>query len=58
MSNGQTLWSAMRGLLDRAFERLERAQLKDAERSVAGAANEREVSQRVHRLEAPDTPLN
>ena len=49
MSN---VFDAVRGLIDRLFENLERQQLKDVERSVAGAANEREVSQRVHRLEA------
>lgn len=48
---------AVRGLLDRLFESLERAKLKDLERSIARAANEREVSQRVHRLEAGEAPL-
>jgi hypothetical protein len=48
----------LRGLVDRLFESLERSQLKDLERSIARAANEREVSQRVHRLEAGDTPFN
>ena len=47
----------VRGLLDRLFETLERAKLKDLERSVAQAANEREVSQRVHKLEAGEGPL-
>lgn len=49
---------ALRGLIDRLFESLERSQLKDLERSIARAANEREVSQRVHRLEAGDSPFN
>lgn len=49
---------ALRGLIDRLFESLERSQLKDLERSIARAANEREVSQRVHRLETGDAPLN
>lgn len=48
---------AVRGLLDRLFESLERAKLMDLERSIARAANEREVSQRVHRLEAGEAPL-
>ena len=48
----------VRGLIDRLFESLERSQLKDLERSIARAANEREVSQRVHRLEAGDAPFN
>ena len=48
----------VRGLIDRLFENLERSQLKDLERSIARAANEREVSQRVHRLEAGDVPFN
>lgn len=48
---------AVSGLLDRLFESLERAKLKDLERSIARAANEREVSQRVHRLEAGEAPL-
>ena len=59
MSNdGSVVASGVRGLLDRLFERLERAKLKDLERSIARAANEREVSQRVHRLEAGESPLN
>lgn len=49
---------ALRGMIDRLFESLERSQLKDLERSIARAANEREVSQRVHRLETGDAPLN
>jgi hypothetical protein len=53
-----TIKSALRGLMDRLFESLERAQLKDLERSIARAANEREVSQRVHRLEAGDAHFN
>ena len=48
----------LRGLIDRLFEKLERSQLKDLERSIERAANEREVSQRVHRLEAGDAPFN
>lgn len=48
----------LRGLIDRLFESLERSQLKDLERSIERAANEREVSQRVHRLEAGDSPFN
>lgn len=59
MSNAKpSLMGSLRGLVDRLFERLEREQLKDAERSLAGASNERELSQRVHRLEARDAPLN
>ena len=59
MSNGRSgIKGAIRGLMDRLFESLERAQLKDLERSIARAANEREVSQRVHRLEAGDAPFN
>ena len=59
MSNGSSsIVSAVRGLIDRLFEHLERSQLKDLERSIERAANEREVSQRVHRLEAGDAPLN
>ena len=58
MSNGKsTKSSAVRKLIDRLFESLERAKLKDLERSIARAANEREVSQRVHRLETGDAPL-
>lgn len=53
-----SLMGSLRGLLDRVFERLEREQLKDAERSLAGASNERELSQRMHRLEARESPLN
>lgn len=48
---------ALRGLVDRLFERLERAQLRDAERALAGAANERELSQRVHRIEVGEAPF-
>ena len=58
MNNGNSIVSAVRGVVDRLFERLEREQLKDVERSVAGAANEREVSQRVHRLEVGAAHLN
>lgn len=59
MSNdGSAVVSGLRGLLDRLFESLERAKLKDLERSIARAANEREVSQRVHRLEAGEASLN
>jgi hypothetical protein len=50
--------AALRGLVDRAFKRLEREQLGDIERAIAGAANERELSQRVHRLETGEAPLN
>jgi len=57
-NGGSVVASGVRGLLDRLFERLERAKLKDLERSIARAANEREVSQRVHRLEAGEAPLN
>ena len=49
--------SAVRAWIDRLFETLERAKLKDLERSIARAANEREVSQRVHRLEAGEVAL-
>jgi len=49
--------SAVRAWIDRLFETLERAKLKDLERSIARAANEREVSQRVHRLEAGEAPF-
>ena len=59
MSNGpSSIVGTVRGLIDRLFEHLERSQLKDLERSIERAANEREVSQRVHRLEAGDAPLN
>ena len=57
-SQHTSIASALRGLIDRLFERLERAQLKDVERSLAAATNERELSQRVHRLEAGEAPLN
>jgi hypothetical protein len=58
MSNeGSSVVSGLRALLERLFESLERAKLKDLERSIARAANEREVSQRVHRLEAGETPF-
>jgi molybdopterin converting factor small subunit len=58
MSNeSSSVVSGLRALLERLFESLERAKLKDLERSIARAANEREVSQRVHRLEAGDTPF-
>jgi hypothetical protein len=58
MSNMEsTKSSAVRAWIDRLFESLERAKLKDLERSIARAANEREVSQRVHRLEAGETPF-
>jgi hypothetical protein len=49
--------TAVRAWIDRLFETLERAKLKDLERSIARAANEREVSQRVHKLEAGEAPL-
>jgi hypothetical protein len=49
--------AAVRAWIDRLFETLERAKLKDLERSIARAANEREVSQRVHRLEAGEAPF-
>lgn len=59
MSNGKSSSAGtLRGLIDRLFENLERAKLKDLERSIARAANEREVSQRVHRLETGDVPLS
>ena len=59
MSNGRSsIADAVRGLLDRLFGRLERAQLKDVEHSIAAASNERELSQRVHRLEAGEAPLS
>jgi hypothetical protein len=48
----------LRGLIDRLFESLERAKLRDLERLIARASNEREVSQRVHRLESGDTPFS
>jgi hypothetical protein len=58
MSNMESMKSsAVRAWIDRLFESLERAKLKDLERSIARAANEREVSQRVHRLEAGETPF-
>jgi hypothetical protein len=53
-----TIGGTVRSLIDRLFENLERAQLKDIERSIAAASNEREVSQRVHRLEAGHAPLS
>ena len=59
MSQGKlSIVGVLRGLIDRLFESLERSQLKDLERSIARAANEREVSQRVHRLEAGNSPFN
>jgi hypothetical protein len=59
MSNSRSsIVGVVRELIDRAFERLERAQLKDVERSIAAASNERELSQRVHRLEGADAPLS
>lgn len=57
MREDKSIASKVRSMLDRMFERLERAQLKDLERSIARAANEREVSQRVHRLETGDVHL-
>jgi hypothetical protein len=57
MREQMSIRSKVRSVLDRMFESLERAQLKDLERSIARAANEREVSQRVHRLEAGDVHL-
>ena len=58
MSNKEaSMSSALREWVDQLFESLERAKLKDLERSIARAANEREVSQRVHRLEAGETPF-
>ena len=58
MSNeGSSAVSGLRALIERLFESLERAKLKDLERSIARAANEREVSQRVHQLEAGETPF-
>jgi hypothetical protein len=57
-SESSSIVSMLRGVIDRVFESLERAKLKDLERSIARAANEREVSQRVHRLEAGETPLS
>lgn len=58
MSNLEsTKSSAVRAWIDRLFETLERAKLKDLERSIERAANEREVSQRVHKLEAGEAPL-
>lgn len=44
--------------MDRCFERLQRAQIVDVERSLANSANERELSQRVHRLTSGEFPLN
>lgn len=59
MSHEQSsIVGTLRGLIDRLFENLERSQLKDLERSIERAANEREVSQRVHRLEAGDAPFS
>lgn len=59
MTHGKSaIVDTLRGLVDRLFENLERSQLKDLERSIARAANEREVSQRVHRLEAGEAHLN
>lgn len=45
-------------MMDRCFDRLQRAQLVDVERSLANSANERELSQRVHRLASGEFPLN
>ena len=56
-NEGSSVAGGLRGLLERLFESLERAKLKDLERSIARAANEREVSQRVHRLEAGEASL-
>lgn len=59
MSNERTtMVGAVSRWVERLFESLERAKLKDLERSIARAANEREVSQRVHRLETGEAPLN
>jgi hypothetical protein len=58
MSNERSsVVGGLRALLERLFEGLERAKLKDLERSIARAANEREVSQRVHRLETGEAPF-
>jgi len=58
MSNMESMKSsAARAWIDRLFETLERAKLKDLERSIERAANEREVSQRVHKLESGEAPL-
>ena len=58
MSNERSsVVGGLRALLERLFESLERAKLKDLERSIARAAHEREVSQRVHRLEAGEAPF-
>jgi hypothetical protein len=58
MSNRKSsIKGALGGLIERLFESLERSKLKDLERSIARAANEREVSQRVHRLEAGEAPF-
>ncbi len=57
MSENRSIGSRVRSLIERMFESLERAQLKDLERSIARAANEREVSQRVHRFEVADVHL-
>ncbi|MDH4115176.1 MAG: hypothetical protein OEU89_06865 [Burkholderiaceae bacterium] len=50
--------SVMGSMMDRCFERLQRAQLIDVERSLASSANERELSQRVHRLTSGEFPLH
>lgn len=50
--------AVMESMMDRCFERLQRAQLVDVERSLANCANERELSQRVHRLASGEFPLN
>jgi hypothetical protein len=53
MTKGKSpIVGTMRGMIDRLFERLERAQLRDVERTLRWASNSRELSQRVHRLEA------
>jgi hypothetical protein len=49
--------AALRRYVDRTFERLERAHLKDLERSAGLASNSRELSQRLHRLEVGEMPL-
>lgn len=63
MKNFGTAWNvraaaAAGAMIDRCFERLQRARLVDVERSLSSAANERELAQRVHRLESGEFPLH
>jgi hypothetical protein len=50
--------AVLSAVIDRCFDNLRRAKLVDVERLLADSANERELSQRVHRLESGEFPLN